>query len=79
MHPKHRWTRYDRNSFEGIWFAIEDVREAIDDLVTADEVAAAVSERLRKDRTMVVGLGGKLIGVGIALGTLATAIHSWIG
>lgn len=55
------------------------MREVIDDLVTADEVAAAVTERLKNEHAMVIGLGGKLVGGAVAIGTLATAIHSWFG
>lgn len=79
MQNRRRWTRYDRSKPANVWLAIEDLREAVDDLVTADEVAAAVSERLKNERTMVVGLGGKIVGALIAAGTLATALHSWLG
>jgi hypothetical protein len=74
----HRWPRYDRSKPESVWFAIEDVRAVIDDMVTADEVAAKVSERLHGERFMMIGWVGKLVGLAIALATLATAIHTWV-
>lgn len=79
MSTLRRWPRYDRSKPGNVWLAIEDVREAIDALVTADEVAAAVTERLRKEHTMVLGLGGKIAASLIGVATLATAIHSWFG
>lgn len=79
MPPHHRWPRYDRTKPGNVWCAIEDLREAVDELVTADEVAAAVTERLKKEHAMVIGLGGKIVGAVIALATLATALHSWFG
>lgn len=78
MSDHRRWVRYTPRDTRNAWFAIEDIREAIDQLVTADEVAAKVSERLKHDRVMVLGLGGKVIGAVVALGTLATALHAWI-
>lgn len=79
MPARRRWRRYDRAKPGSVWLAIEDMREVIDDLVTADEVAAAVTERLKNEHAMVIGLGGKLVGGAVAIGTLATAIHSWFG
>ena len=79
MPERIRWKRYDRRDPETVWFAIEDIREVISEMATSDEIAARVTEALHKERFVMVGWTGKLVGLGIAFGTLATAIHSWIG
>lgn len=79
MSPPPKWVRYDRDDPRAIWLALEDIRDIIDEMVTADEVAAKVAERLKKERVLVLGFTGKLVGIVIALGTLGTAIHSWFG
>ncbi len=79
MVERRRWQRYDRSVPGNVWYAIEDLQEAVDDMVTADEVAEKVSASLHKERFMMIGWSGKIVGGCIALGSLATALHSWLG
>ena len=77
MPERIRWARYDRSDPNSVWFAIEDIREVLSDMATSDEIAERVTAALHRERFMMVGWGGKLIGLAVAVGTVATAVHVW--
>lgn len=79
MSQHRRWRRYDRSKPANAWHAIDDLREAVDSLFTADEIAVAVTEKLRNERLVTLTVFQKTLGGLSAAAIIATAVHSWFG
>ena len=77
--PGPRWPRYDRAAPDSVWRAIEDIRDAVDAMTTADEIAAEVAKRVRKERTLVLSGFQRLAALLVAGAAVTTAVHSWVG
>ena len=58
---------------------LEKCRKDLDDVMNADTVAEQVAEKLRDGRVQRWSMTEKMIGAAVAVGTLATAVHGWIG
>lgn len=65
-----RWTRYPRD-VDGAWRAIDDLRERIDGMQIADEVAARVEKALKRQRQFELSFLQKAGAVIICLLTMA--------
>jgi hypothetical protein len=72
--PERRWPRHPR-TVQGAWFAIEDIREAIDDMAVADEVAERVDRALSHRRTVRLTLTQKVLATLVAAITAADLIY----
>lgn len=78
----HRWKRYDRSRPDSVWLAIEDIRECIDEMQTADEIAEAVAEAVKHEKAftltvvqkVAVALTTSIVAAG-AVVDIATRIH----
>lgn len=78
MAPRLRWQRYPRD-LEGAWHAIDDLREAIDDMQIADEVAEKVRAEIRKEHSLTLTTLQKLGGTAVGLIALADLIRGIVG
>ena len=76
---ENTWQRYPRN-LEGAWHAIDDLRDAVDELTKADEIAQAVTEALAKHKSLLFSRTEKILGLVFALiltvGTIVSAVFS---
>jgi hypothetical protein len=69
------WPRYPRNA-EGVWHAIEDLRDAVDSLRQADQIAEQVTEALVKQRGRFFTRSERLIALAVSV---IIAVSSVIG
>jgi hypothetical protein len=65
------WPRYKRD-LDGAWEAIEDLRNVVlDNRQRLDEID--------EDRQMRLTWGQRAVGLLLAVGSVITAVHSWVG
>ena len=72
-----RWKRYPRD-VQGAWHAIDDLRETVDAMAVADEIAEKVKVALKDERNVHFTLWQKAGGFVLGCFVIAGTIHSWI-
>lgn len=67
------WPRYSR-TLEGAWYAIEDLREQLDRMDRADEIAERVTAQMKRDTALGLTILQKALVAGVAMVSLAGSI-----